>query len=298
MSYPATFWRPFLLLVLFSAGLPLGTASATGTMVTEVIAAGYRPADEIVQILRPMVPAPGSVSGAYGKIVIRTTAENMREVKEILATLNRAPANLLISVRHSLNDEVRRDLFKAFGQVSGDNVGISTGRTAGSARGLVIGGQDGEQTAGVVINQSQSVGSDSGTQRVRVLEGKEAFVQSGQSVPVNDERVVVSSSGTTTVQRSTRYRNVSNGFYVRARLNGDDRVSVEVFPQNNRVNASSGSVDLREASTVVSSPLGRWIEIAGVSGASSSSTRSIGASSSTDTSSGYATYLRVDKLEH
>lgn len=282
------------MLVLVCIGLAPGTASAA--MVTEVFTAGYRPVDELVHILRPMVPKPGSVSGAYGKIIVRTTVENMREVKEILATLNRAPANLLISVRYSLNEEVRRDLYEAFGQASGDNVGISTGRTAGSGGGLVISAQD--EGLGVRIDKSQSRGNDAGTQRVRVLEGKEAFIQSGRSLPVNDERVIISSSGTTTVQRSTGYRSVSSGFYVRARLNGDDRVNVEIFPQNNRLDSGSGSIDVREASTVVSSPLGRWMEIAGVSGASSSSTGSIGASSSTNTSNAYATYLRVDRLDY
>ena len=294
MSFNPRYRRPFLMLVLVCIGLAPGTASAA--MVTEVFTAGYRPVDELVHILRPMVPKPGSVSGAYGKIIVRTTVENMREVKEILATLNRAPANLLISVRYSLNEEVRRDLYEAFGQASGDNVGISTGRTAGSGGGLVISAQD--EGLGVRIDKSQSRGNDAGTQRVRVLEGKEAFIQSGRSLPVNDERVIISSSGTTTVQRSTGYRSVSSGFYVRARLNGDDRVNVEIFPQNNRLDSGSGSIDVREASTVVSSPLGRWMEIAGVSGASSSSTGSIGASSSTNTSNAYATYLRVDRLDY
>jgi type II secretory pathway component GspD/PulD (secretin) len=288
-------WFPILMLTV--TGLPLAAVLAAGGMVTEVIPAGYRPVDELVQIIRPMVPKPGSVSGAYGNIVVRTTPENMREVKEILSKLNRAPANLLISVRYSLDEEVRRDLVEAFGQVSGSNVGISTGRSAGSGGGLVISGQDGGQQAGVRIDQSQTVASDAGTQRVRVLEGKEAFIQSGQSVPVSDERVVVSGTGTTTVQRSTGFKTVSSGFYVRARLNDDDRVSVEIFPQRNRLDANSGAVEVREASTVVSSPLGRWMEIGGVSDTSNRSSNAIGASSSTATSSRYSTYLKVERLD-
>lgn len=289
--------RWFLIVMLTVSGLtPIGGFAASG-MVTEVIPAGYRPVDELVQIIRPMVPKPGSVSGAYGKIVIRTTPENMREVKEILSQLNRAPANLLISVRYAMDEEIRRDLFEAFGEVSGSNVGISTGRSAGSGRGLVISGQDGGQQAGVRIDKSKTVTSDAGTQRVRVLEGKEAFIQSGQSLPVSDERVVVSGTGVTTVQRSTGFRNVGSGFYVRARLNGDDRVSVEVFPQRNRLDPSSGAVDVREASTVVSSPLGRWMEIAGVSGSSNESSTAIGAASNTTTSSQYTTYLKVERLD-
>jgi hypothetical protein len=289
--------RGALILMLLTVAVPLPGAFAAGGMVTEVIAVGYRPVDEMVEILRPMVPKPGSVSGAYGKIVIRTTPENMREIKEILATLNRAPANLLVSVRYTMNEEVRRDLYEAFGQVSGGNVGISTGRDAGSGRGVVIRHQDGDDTAGVRIDQRETTRSDGGTQRVRVLEGKEAFIRSGQSVPVTEERVVTSSTGVTTVHGSTAYRNVDSGFYVRARLNSDDGVTVEVFPQHNRLATGSGGIDVREASTVVSSRLGRWMEIGGVSASSRDNSAEIGASSGATTRGDYTTYLKVERLD-
>lgn len=285
--------RRLAAIVLLAAGSFSAEAWAASGMVTEVFTIGYRPVDEMIQILRPMVPRPGSVSGAYGKVIVRTTPENMREVREILATLNTAPANLLISVRYSMNEEVRRDLYEAFGEISGDNASISTGRGADSGRGLVIQHED----AGVRIDRSQSSGTDAGTQRVRVLEGKEAFIRAGRSVPVTEERVVVSESGVTTVQRSTAFRNVDNGFYVRARLQGGERVNVEIFPQHNRVAGNSGAIDVREASTVVSSPLGRWMEIGRVERASTSSTRELGAASDTTGSSDYVTYLKVDRLD-
>ena len=284
---------PRLPALLLLATLVPAAAWPAGGMVTEVFTIGYRPVDEMIQILRPMVPRPGSVSGAYGKIVVRTTPENMREVREILSTLNQAPANLLISVRYSINEEVRRDLVEAFGEVSGDNAAISTGRGADGGRGLVIRHED----AGVRIDQSQASGTDGGTQRVRVLEGKEAYVGAGRSVPVTEERVVTSSSGVTTVQRSTGFRSVDSGFYVRARLQGSDRVNVEVFPRHNRLAGDSGAIDVREASTVVSSPLGRWMEIARVDSTSSESTRQIGAASDSQTSGAYVTYLKVERLD-
>jgi Bacterial type II and III secretion system protein len=290
--------RSFLLVAMLITGaLPGAGSFAAGTLVTEVITAGYRPVDELVEIIRPMVPKPGSVSGAYGKLVIRTTPENMREIKEILATLNRAPANLLVSVRHSMDEEVRRDLFEVFGQVGGENASISTGRGAGNGRGVVISGQDNGQQAGVRIDRTQSTASDGGTERVRVLEGKEAFIRSGQSVPVSEERVIVSGNGVTTVQRSTGFRDVTSGFYVRARLNGDDGVTVEIFPQRNRLDAASGAIETGEASTVVSSRLGRWMEIAGVGSTTNESLRGIGASASGATRSESAIYLKVERLE-
>ena len=126
---------------------------------------------------------------------------------------------------------------------------------------------------------------------------REAFIQSGRSVPVTDERVVVSSTGVTTVQTSTGFKNVDSGFTVRARLSGNDRVSVEIFPRRNRLDSGSGAIDVREASTVVSSPLGRWMEIGGIGGTSSERSRGIGTSSSSTTSSDYAVYLKVERLD-
>ncbi len=289
--------RHILLMFLLSGGVPVPASIAATGMVTEVIDVGYRPVEEMIAILRPLVPKPGSVSGAYGKIVIRTTPENMRDIKQILATLDRAPANLLVSVRHSMNDEVRRDLYEVFGEVGGRDVSVSAGHDAGTGRGVVISHEGAGESAGVRIDKTQSASSGGATQRVRVLEGKEAFIRTGQSVPFTEERVVVSGSGVTTVQKSTGFRNVDSGFYVRARLGGDDRVTVEIFPQNNRLNTQSGSIDVREASTVVSSRLGRWMEIGGVSGTSDESSRGIGSSSSASTRGDYTTYLKVERLD-
>lgn len=286
--------RHLLLVALLGCGLSPATTGAAAQMVTEVFTIGYRPVDEMVRILRPMVPSPGSVSGAYGKIVVRTTPENMREVKTILANLDQAPANLLVSVRYSMNDEVKRDLYEAFGEVGGDNVSISTGRGTEGERGVVIR----HEQAGVRIDRGRASGQETGTQRIRVLEGKEAFIRAGSAMPVIDEQVVISQDGTTTVRRSAGLRDVTSGFYVRARLQGGDRVNVEVFPQHDRAAGASGAADLREASTVVSGRLGRWMEIGGVSRSSTRTTRALGAGSSASDAAEYVTYLKVERVDH
>ena len=208
------------------------------------------------------------------------------------------PKPLSKDARHRVAEALRRDnsarLLEIVVVMAPIMVGLLlAGRGSGNGRGLVIGHQD----AGVRIDETQSVASDGGTQRVRVLEGTEAFIQSGQSVPVTDERVIVSSTGVTTVQTSTGFRNVVSGFNVRARLNGDGHVTVEIFPRHNRLNTGSGVIDVREASTVISGRLGRWMEIGRVDSTSSESTRGIGASSSTTSSNDYVTYLKVQRLD-
>lgn len=279
---------------LLAALLGAGVAAAE-RLVTEVITVGYRPVEEIIEIIRPLVPRPGSVSGAYGKLVIRTTPENLRELKEVLATLDKAPTNLLVSVRHSLTSEVQRDLTEVFAEVRSGDVSVSTGRGAGRGRGLAVGVEDGNSSAGVRIDQTRRSSNDDDVQRVRVLEGKEAFIQAGQSVPTTERSVVVTGQGITTINDSVSYQNVTSGFYVRARLNGADRVTVEIFPQRNTL-GRAGRIDTQEASTVVSGRLGHWMEIGGVDQSSSSSGSGIGASRRSSSSAGHAIYLKVDAL--
>ena len=283
-------------ILCLAAGFLCVTTAAAERLVTEVVTVGYRPVEEVIEILRPLVPRPGSISGAYGKLVIRTTPENMRELKEILATLDKAPANLLVSVRHTLTSDVQRDLAEAHGEVRGGDVGVSAGSRRGN-RGLVVSGGDESANARVRIERSRSTSEDADVQRMRVLEGKEAFIQTGQSVPTTQRNVIVSGQGVTTIQDSVTYRNVTSGFYVRARLTGEDRVTVEIFPSRNTLSRQGGGrIDTREASTVVSGRLGRWMEIGGIDQSAVSSRSGIGASASSTRSAAHAIYLKVDEL--
>jgi len=130
--------RAVLAAALGAAAGMLAPLARGEEMVTEVITVGFRSADELIAILRPLVPRPGSVSGLSNKLVIRTTPSNLAEIRSILAELDRAPANLLISVRHEIDEEIRRDLLEAFGEVREGDVTVSTGRTAGSGTGLTV----------------------------------------------------------------------------------------------------------------------------------------------------------------
>ena len=287
-----------LRLLILIAGLACTSAHAASGMVTEVITIGYRSVDEMVSLLKPMVPKPGSVSGAYGKIVVRTTPENMREIKEILATMDRAPANLMISVRHTINEEVRRDLAQARGVVQSENVSVTVGKEPKENRGLTVGAQGSDAEVSGHVVATQRLSDDYDPQRVRALEGKEAFIQTGQAVPVAERGWVVSDHGVLTHRDSIRYKNVNKGFYARARLNTDNRVTVEIFPHRNSLSPGGGGViDTREASTIVSGELGRWMEIGGVSDTSNRSTRGIASSTDSRSIGEYAIYMKVDRLD-
>ena len=281
-----------VLVVLASAALAMAVRAES--LVTEVLTIGYRSAHELLPIIEPFVPPPGVIVGFQNQLVIKTTPANLEEIRGLLASLDRAPANLLISVRHTIDDEVRRDLAEGFANVNAGDVQVIVGGQS-SGVGLVVQGASGGSSAGVKVQSTHSSGYDRDVQRVRVLEGHEAFIQTGQSVPSAEQQVVVTGSTVTTVQ-SVQYRNVTKGFYVRPRLAGE-QVTLQISPHRDTLSASGGgSIDTRSATTVVSARLGQWVEIGGVGEQHTRSSTGVAASTSSSGSSQYSIYIRVDRL--
>lgn len=278
-------WLAFWLLIV-------STNAMAERMVTEVLPVGYRNADELAEILRPLVPPPGSVSSLYNQLIVKTTPAGMREVKQVLATLDRAPANLLISVKHVADEEVRRDLAQVFGEVRSGDVTISTGRPNVPRRGASVIAGDGRSSAGVNVLRSSTAQDSAEVQTVRVLEGKEAFIATGTAVPLREQTTVVQ-QGRVVVQSGVQYAEASSGFYARPRLSGD-QVTLEISPTANRFRGST--IETREASTTVSGPIGRWMEIAGVSGTASRSQSDLGRGATSDRTSTHSIYIRVTRL--
>lgn len=278
-------WRAALLL----AAVVAARSAGGDALVTEVIPAGYRSAEELASVLAPLVPAPGSVSGYAGQIIVRTTPQNLAEIRRVIWTLDRAPANLLVTVRHTLSAEVRRDLAEASLRVHGDGVragGAGSGARAAPRRGAV--------TAGVRVDRGTTTRRSDDAVAVRVLEGKEAFIRSGESVPVSDSRVVISGAGVA-VGQATRYEEFGSGFYVRPRLGGDT-VTLDIIPAR-RVRRGDGSAAVHEASTSVSGPLGRWMEIGGTGESASHGRRGPASTRTHTTRRDGRIFVKVERLD-
>jgi len=271
-----------------------GTAvSGAQDLVTEVVGVGFRDAGELAAVLRPLVPPPGSVSGFADKLIIKTTPANLAELKGVLASLDKAPANLLVSVRYSLDAEIRRDLSAAHARLRTGSMSASVGRPR-AAGGATLDVQRGDVTAGVRVERSVSTRQGNETQTLRVLEGKEAFIRDGESVPVGERSVVVTGAGVA-VSEGVRYEEYGSGFFVKPRLNGD-RVTLDIRP-NRRRRRGDSSAAVHEASTTVSAVLGEWLELGGLDTTASTASGRIGASRTVTTRRDGAIYLKVERID-
>lgn len=237
--------------------------------VVEVIQLRYRSYQELIPVLQPMLAPGGGISGLPGQLVVRTTPANLEEIKRILASVDTAPRQLLITVRQDADISSERSATTVSGSVGGER-GRATVPGSGSrdSRGGNVVLRDGDNVARVHVIEGRSNENTSNTQSVRTLEGREAYVSIGQSIPVRGrqiQRTVVNGRVVEQVVDSTQYRDLSTGFYVLPRVSGD-RVTLDISPQREALSRQvPGGVSVQSAVTTVSGQIGEWIEIGGVS---------------------------------
>ncbi len=127
--------------------------------------------------------------------------------------------------------------------------------------------------------------------RLRISEGREGFIATGQQVPYLTD-ASRNASGTTTA--TTEYKDVTTGFYVLARIHGDN-VTLEISSFKNSLSQSeAGNINTQSANTVISGRLGEWLRIGGVSEKSKGEQSGIGSYSSTQGKRKDRIWIRAD----
>jgi len=205
----------------------------------QVVPLQHRTVEEVLPVLRPLLDKDGALSGMNGQLIIRTTPENMQQLRAVLRSIDTAPRRLKITVSQ--------------GQESDDE------RSGAEVSGTI--GAGGGVRARVYSSRSAAQRED--TQTIQVLEGRPALIGIGQSLPLTERRVV-RDGVTTRVEESTVQRDVSTGFYVLPRLAGG-RVTLEISPQRESLSRERGGeevrIDVQRLQTSVSGRLGEWMDI-------------------------------------
>lgn len=246
--------RKFSALLIAVALSWLAVAQAQQT-VLEVIELNYRNADQVIPMLKPLLAPGGTISGMQNRIIVRTTPQNLAELRKVLDVVDAMPRKLLISVRQQSTASGTGSEAEVSGSIGNDRARVTVPGTGSNQGGTVVIRRADDQVRGQ-ISQSQSAASDSSVQTLQVLEGNEAFIQIGQSVPVRSQ----SAPGSDTVQ----YRDAGTGFYVRPRVSGN-QVTLSISTRRDSVaDPNTGALNVQRVDTVVSGRLGEWLELGGI----------------------------------
>jgi type II secretory pathway component GspD/PulD (secretin) len=255
-------WLACALLALL---LATGCAAAQET-VLEVIPLRHRTAAELIPIIQPLLVRDGSVSGFQGQLIVRTTPANLAEIKRILASLDTAPRQLIITVRQDADVDRSRSAAEVSGSVGGDHGRVTVPGSADSRGGSVV-LREGDDSVRLQVLEGTGGQSDRNTQSVRVMEGREAFVRIGESAPMRERQVQRSVVGGRVVEQvveSTQYRDAATGFYVLPRVTGD-RITLDISSQRESLSKQAhGGVNVQSIVTTVSGRFGEWMEIGGI----------------------------------
>jgi type II secretory pathway component GspD/PulD (secretin) len=258
----------FLLSVLLSLAHLIPAAAQT----LEIIQLRNRPAEQIVPIVQPMLDPGGAVSGSGFQLIVRTTPSNLAQIRQVVASLDRAARQLVIHVRQDA--ESRDSRFAA-----GAGVALEPGNSR-------VGGS---------IVDSNAQGRDNLSQQIRTQEGSAAYIRTGTSQLVPSRTVTRTVNGVV-VQDTVTPRDIMSGFYATPRVNGDT-VFLDIATQRDTpANLGPGSANVNRAMTTVSGRLGQWIEVGGSNQTRASESSGILARSSEAGALDRRIYLRVEEV--
>ena len=282
----------YFLAVLFS------TAPVyAGNMTLEIIPLQHRMTDDIVEILRPLVAPGGTVTGMNNQLIIKTTPENLAELKTVIQSLDRTPRQLIINVRQNTGGRIDSQRHSVDGRYSTGDMTIGTDAPHRGRDGLVISAED--EDGNVIRYQNQNSVSRSTNDNmftVHATEGYPALINTGQSIPVPN-RTAYATSGGVVVTDSVEYINADSGFYVLPRLNGD-QVTLLVAPRLTRVAPGRTPIlDVKDVETTATGQLGEWIELGGITQSTRDSNRETLSSSNVNSNELHSVLIKVDEIK-
>ena len=268
-----------------------------GNMTLEIIPLQHRMTDDVVDILRPLVAPGGTVTGMNNQLIIKTTPENLAELKTVIQSLDRTPRQLIISVRQNSGGRVESQQHSVDGRYSTGDVTIGTGGPHRGRDGLVISAEDADGNVIRYQNRnSVSRSTDDNMFTVHATEGYPALINTGQSIPVPN-RTAYASPGGVVVTDSVEYINANSGFYVLPRLNGD-QVTLLVAPRLTRVAPGRAPIlDVKDVETTATGHLGEWIELGGIYQNFRGSNRETLSSSNVSSNELHSVLIKVDEIK-
>jgi type II secretory pathway component GspD/PulD (secretin) len=275
--------------------LLLPQIALAGNMQLEVIPLQNRMVDDVIHIIRPLVAPGGTVTGMNNQLIVKTTPSNIAEIKQILNRIDHAPRKLMIIVKQNIdgNSHLREDSLT--GEYVSDNVQINTGHNH-SNEGLSISAGDKNSNVRYRTLNSTARADDRNTFKVQALEGRPAFINQGQSIPVDSSTAYVTKHGVV-VNQSTDYYETRSGFYVLPRLNGN-QVTLLVATDLSRVQPGGHpTANVQGVETTVTGRLGQWMELGGIDQSFNHGTRQNFSSSSVRGQELRTVLIKVDEIK-
>lgn len=256
--------------------LPLAmfAVAALADYPLSIIPLKHRSAEELIPVIRPMLGPGENVGGMNYQLFVRASDRGLRDIEQLLTEVDRARKNLRITLQQDVARNGQSGSQELSGEGRAGNVRIIVPEQEPSGRGgLIIGGRQ-DDSPHYKVTRSTGSSQNNTSQFINVLEGSTAFIHVGQSLPYV-QRFLAYAGNRIVYGQDTQFLNVTTGFDVLPRLNGD-RVELEISPRLSFVgNRGVQDVSFQELRTTVSAKLGEWVELGGMNASRDAVSRAI-----------------------
>lgn len=265
-------------LLQFSASMVLALFVSLTHAKTEVIELKHRTAAELLPVINSfMEPYERATEWGY-QLIIQADDKKIEEIKQLIEQIDTPARRLLISV-DTQGSSISRD----------SQLGVR-GRIKGKQADVVIG--DGGSNR-VEIKRYSNQGRESGVRSVQTLEGSAALIQTGQEI--QQRHWSVDQYGQP--QQQISQRNLTQGFYVTATVQGD-KVTLELHNQNDRLDAQQQHItQTQSTSTRISGRLNEWISVSNIDAQQNSNSRGTLSRSKTYSTNNNELHIKVELLD-
>jgi hypothetical protein len=229
-----------------------------------VIPLKHRMADEIVPVLRPLLAPGESVSGMDSRLIVRASRATFAQIERVLNEVDVARRNLRISIRHNgERDDLRQQRSIAGEAHAGQTRIFVNGGSGNGPGGLVIRRSGPNGTVEVRNERHLSTARDASTQILTVLEGSQALLRVGESVPQVQPFLALAGNRLMIVT-GIQYYDVATGFEVETRIIGN-RVQLTVTPRLAFLGSQgTQTVNFQELRTTVTIAPREWVDLGGM----------------------------------
>ncbi|MGI9237421.1 MAG: hypothetical protein ACR2QZ_08485 [Woeseiaceae bacterium] len=255
-----------------------------------------RPAEEVIPIVTPMLGPNDAISGQGFKIFLRSSPATLARVRSMIDVLD-TPAKILhVSVFQGSSQDLG-----AFGvdtniQVEGGDASVEIGNERDNDRdpGGTISYGTTSGSASVSGTRTQKSLRDNPIHMVRVMEGTEAYIETGERIPYFSGPAW---HGRRVFAGAVEYEDAVTGFYVLPRVRGDN-VILDVSPfKSSQSNMGGDAIDTQSATTTITGRVGEWLLIGGVSEQLERSQSTIGTTIATQSRADTGVWIKADLVQ-
>ena len=255
-----------------------------------------RPAEEVIPIVEPMLGAGDAISGQGFRIFLRSSPETLARVRDMIGVLDTPARILQVSVFQGSERDLGELGFSANFQIESGDANVDVGRGGGNedseGGGITYGTADGSVSIDGISTQKGL--RDNPIHHVRVTEGTEAYIETGEQIPYFYSTGWIGRKG---FAGAIEYKDAITGFYVLPRIRGDN-VMLEISPfRNARSKTGGDNIETHSANTTINGRVGEWLLIGGVTEQVDRSRSTTGTTIATQSRENTSIWIRADLVQ-